>query len=126
MARPLPDPRFLNCSAPHPNGEIVNRCKRLRFVEDGQFQAGSTAVFRMNGSPASWPAGSWTSRSRLVHEELPIHAVQALILPAALPRPYCTMYITDELDSLSALVETNGILNGRVELATTLTRLPGA
>jgi hypothetical protein len=46
MVRPLPDPRFSNCSAPHPNGEIANRCKRLRLEQDGQFQAGSTAVFR--------------------------------------------------------------------------------
>src|SRR5208337_4474485 len=32
----------------------------------------------MNVAPASWPAVAWTSRSTLVHDELPIHAVQAL------------------------------------------------
>src|SRR5208337_4485196 len=32
----------------------------------------------MNVAPASWPAVAWTSGSTLVHDELPIHAVQAL------------------------------------------------
>src|SRR5271165_4630746 len=33
----------------------------------------------MNVAPASWPAVAWTSRSTLVHDELPIHAGQALV-----------------------------------------------
>jgi hypothetical protein len=48
MVGPLPNHRFSNCSAPHPNGEIVHRCKRLRFEKDGQFKTASTAVFKMN------------------------------------------------------------------------------
>jgi hypothetical protein len=37
----------LNCSAPHQNGEVVNRRNHLRFEEDDQFNGDSTAAFRM-------------------------------------------------------------------------------
>jgi len=39
----------LSCSAPHRNGEVIYRCKRLRFEEDGQLWGGSTAVFSIIG-----------------------------------------------------------------------------
>ena len=41
------DHGFLDCSAPHQNGEIINRCNHFGFEEDDQFEEFSTAASRL-------------------------------------------------------------------------------
>jgi hypothetical protein len=55
----------LHYSAPHHNGEIVNRRNHLHFVEDDLFTAGSTAVLGMKATPRAKIDGNALFRPHL-------------------------------------------------------------
>jgi hypothetical protein len=50
-ARIFFDHDFLNCSALHQSGEIVDRCNHLRSKVHDQFKGESTAAFSLRDNP---------------------------------------------------------------------------